>query len=499
MQLREKIAELDEPKVVPYLSMQLRRGQIEGVLSLFPEITEQFPALAEPLTRLHQSALKKEKLLKQTQPTSMDVSQAQCPGCGAALHRARPDAKAVVCNYCGVRFEPDNPDGTKRKVVDPDHYHPHSFVRLGMTCNFDGVTHQVVGRTNYVGRCREWDSEDSTWESSPWRFEEWMLLGEDRSFRYLGHDEEGLYLSKEFAPTAPSMPGANDRKMTLMKDRSATNIDEHGMYQLRYFEGEFGWVPEVNESLRTAEYKMGKAVLSAEERTLADSRQPVEIEFFQTRDVKVKELLVAFDRKPELKEFERREKVVGQFRLFRRIALVIAVALVVLGILRGTDGETVIREQVNISDIGPDGYLVGPFDLGKDGAVHSIQLGASFPNNSWTFIGAELLDANQDAINAVDGDFWHESGYDDGYWSETNNKSDRFFRLTEPGRYFIRLSHEQGTAQGSGSVNVAVTQGAVLMRYYLLPALLALLVFIGLIRVMPKMDLVRGLRKEKTS
>lgn len=495
MQLAHKITELEPQKVAPYLATQLRYGHIEAVLGLFPGIFEQLPDYRDQLEKVHAAALKKEKLLAQTQPTELDVSQTNCPSCGAVLHRARQDATAIACNYCGVRFEIDDPDGTKTKVCDPARNPPRSFIRLGMIAKFDGHPFQVVGRSKYSGKCREWDSEDNTWESTPWHFEEWMLLGDDRSFRYLCHDKEGMTLSKEFKPTKPGLPGPNDRTMTLIAGKSQSKIEEHGSYRLTYFEGEFGWTPERGEGLRTAEYKEKKTLLSAEARLNSETGQPAEIEFFQTRDLQVKEVLTAFDRKEELAELKRREGIAAQFRFFRRAALLVCIALFVGGFILDSRGNQIFGQNVNLDQIGPDGLVIGPIQMTREDRVHRLELSGSFPNNTWTFVGAELLNEQQDAVNAVDGDFWHESGYDEGHWSETDNNSRRYFRLSEPGRYFVRLSNERGTAS-SGSVTVVVAEDVVLGRYYFLPAILALIVFFSLIRIMPREDLLKGITKK---
>ncbi|MEM9301122.1 MAG: hypothetical protein AAGE01_03370 [Pseudomonadota bacterium] len=491
MELRDKVSELPPEKVVAYVKRQLSLGKIQPVLGLFPEILESHADYAEALEQIHQRALKKEAMLAETQPTELDVSQTTCPGCGAVLHRARPDAQAIACSYCGTRFMPADPAGTAVKTLNPEHYRPRSFLRLGMVGRMGEHPCQVVGRMVWSGRCREWDSEDRSWESNPWTYEEWLLLTENRQFFYLCHDDEGLSVATEFTPSQPNFPGRQDRKMTLEAGRQRT-VDEHGEYDLRYFEGEFGWVPQVGEPIATSEYSSGKALLSAEARLHPESREIVELEFFRTIPYTPKRLFRAFDRDQELAELVRRKHVAGQYRRWRWASFATATLLGILAIVLGGAGDPVYSETYDFSAFGEDGIVAGPFELSKAGRPHRLALSASIGDNSWAWIGAELLDTERNSINAMAGDFWRESGYDDGHWSESDVREEQHFRLTEPGRYFVRMQLEAGTA-GTGRVSLQVYENTILGRYYVVSAVIALVLGLLLLRGVRTDDLLRGL------
>ena len=65
--------------------------------------------------------------------------------------------------------------------------------------------------------------------------------------------------------------------------------------------------------------------------------------------------------------------------------------------------------------------------------MYQIKFSTSFPNwddngNSVSF-GANLVNQKKQTINAMDTEFWYESGYDsDGYWSEEKNRNSWFFK-----------------------------------------------------------------------
>lgn len=495
MRLEDKIRELSPEKVPRYVARQLSLGQIQPVLGLFPGILEQLPEQAEALEKIHQRALKKEALLAEAQPTEMDVSQINCPGCGAVLHRARPDARAIACGYCGTRFEPRDPQGSAAQLQNPQRHRPWSFLRLGMTGRVRGQACQVVGRMVWHGTCYEWDSEDKSWESTAWRYEEWLLLNDNRKFLYLCHDTEGLSIANEFIPSNPGFPKQRVRTMTLEKGRRESKVEEHGDYKLKFFEGEFGWIPEIGERVKTAEYRKGKEILSAEARIDPQSRDPTEVEFFRTLPYSPRELLTDFNRQHELAELDRRARVAGQFRRWRWASFATAAIVLMIGLITGTPGNRLLAKTLSFEEIGPDGAVAGPVELSDTGRVHRLQLQANFRDNSWAWVGAELLDAERNSINAMSGDFWRESGYDDGHWSESDLSATEHFRLTQPGTYFVRLQLDPGTA-GTGTVNVSVYERTVLGRYYGICAGAAFLLGLSLLRGVRTDDLVLGLRRK---
>ena len=485
MDLAVKVAELPPEKVVAFLKWQVSKGQIQPVLALFPEITTQHPDLAEQLEKIREKAAQKEAMLASSQPAALDVSQERCDGCGATLHRALAHAETVVCNYCGAFV------GTGGKEKQPGKHPERSFLRLGMIGDLDGKRCQVVGRTVWQGSCREWDSEDSTWESTPWHYEEWLLLTEDRVFRYLSHDDEGISLSKEYTPKKPGMPGRNDRKMDL--GEGSKTVKEHGDYHLVYMEGEFGWRQTLKETVRTAEYESGGRTISVEQRAGPESGKAREIEFFQTRDVEPRELLEAFDRKASLAEYDRRAAVVGSYRSWCFAAVGIAVLLAILGFATSSPGNVVLNQRVDFRTITEDdGVTLGPFRLEAVGRPHRIELISNIPDNSWAWIGAELLDAERDSLDAIDHEFWRESGRDsDGAWSERSVRKTHDFRLETARDYHLRLQLERGTAR-SGHVTVRVFEKTGLLRYYVISAVLTLVLGLALFRVVRTDDLIKG-------
>lgn len=76
--------------------------------------------------------------------------------------------------------------------------------------------------------------------------------------------------------------------------------------------------------------------------------------------------------------------------------------------------------------------------------------------NGWATVECELLDAGKELLLSFSEELWAESGYDEGYWSET--KSDYNLKLTIPkkGTYYLGLSIEAADIELSGQATVRV-------------------------------------------
>src|SRR6185436_6298937 len=78
----------------------------------------------------------------------------------------------------------------------------------------------------------------------------------------------------------------------------------------------------------------------------------------------------------------------------------------------------------------------------------------------------------------VDGEFWDESGYDDGPWHEWVLESHREFRLDEPGEVFVRLFADPEAAASGAPVSFVLEEGVMYPTYLLAFGVVGLIVAI---------------------
>lgn len=135
-----------------------------------------------------------------------------------------------------------------------------------------------------------------------------------------------------------------------------------------------------------------------------------------------------------------------------------------------------------MENLGPAGVILGPFELTRKGEIYKMKLSVHIPDNSGAYGQVELLGEDKAPLATVEGDFWRESGYEDGeHWSESETDASLLFKLEEPGRYYARLSSELERPI-SGNLTYEVFRGERLSRYYLLGLILTLLYGISIRR-----------------
>lgn len=83
------------------------------------------------------------------------------------------------------------------------------------------------------------------------------------------------------------------------------------------------------------------------------------------------------------------------------------------------------------------GKILGPIHVPEKGAVYSIEASTNLPLNTWTNIEVEILDEDRDYLFSAAKELWRESGYDDGYYDETDNHYVVKVTFPEPGIYYF--------------------------------------------------------------
>jgi hypothetical protein len=439
----------------------MSRGQLEEALAELQNGDIETEDLE--YQRLFRTIEKRKALLEKAKASvpGRQVAKAVCIGCGAELNGLHPESLTVVCRACGVVHEVsssglvESQEGFSGRA-DP----PRSFLTLGRFGRFDGKRYEVIGRISYWMDLEEWDSEDKEYCSERWQFDEWTLLGEDRSFLYLVEDDEGFYLSRDFEPPSPLPELSSTISYLSLNGWISRRVQERGYSEITAIEGELTWVPRAGERKFSAEYKSGGFFYSLEWRESDGAIS--EVECFESEVLSYRDMLEAFEETAALDAYDR---VAGRKFAARFIAIMcglVSLGWFIIGIpVAQFSGRPIYSRQVpSIAAIPDDGLVEGPVQLSNPGMNYAIVVSASLPANSDAWVGVELLDSEQDAVNAVQGDFWDESGYDEGeYWHESDLSSRRDFRLSEPGVYYLRVFAEPGTAGVGVPVQLKVLEG----------------------------------------
>ena len=280
--------------------------------------------------------------------------------------------------------------------------------------------------------------------------------------------------AKPFTPTAPKIPQEGEFSLTLEQDEAPRQIVEWNTNELKNVEGEFTWKPRIGAISKSAEYEAGFARVSVEWR-LGEDGATEEVEFFKSYPISLLSLAEALDAKEVLAEEQARVAKEQEYKKWSWGFMGVSAILFVLLLLSFADGTKVTSYATTAAQLPESGKIYGPFELKDVGRVHQITLRSSMSDNSSAWGGVELLNDQQFPVNAVQGDFWRESGYDsDGRWSESDLSKTYTFRLENAGEYYLRLYGENDVSSANASVSVEVTKNVMLSRYYFLALLFAL-------------------------
>jgi len=115
------------------------------------------------------------------------------------------------------------------------------------------------------------------------------------------------------------------------------------------------------------------------------------------------------------------------------------------------DSQTILKSSVIPTVIAEDGvqaapenedkYIaaIGPLVVNKFKEVYSVSIYSNLPVNSWAFVEGEVLDAEKDYLFSFGQELWHETGYDEGSWEESENSYTMKITFPQPGSYYLNF------------------------------------------------------------
>ncbi|MFK7923297.1 MAG: hypothetical protein AB8H47_15140 [Bacteroidia bacterium] len=412
-----------------------------------------------------------------TQADLASVKQFDCTNCGNGLDIKHPRAQYISCPYCGSVLDlKSETHQILEELGNPSRQKPMSFVRLGQVGTINGIDYQVLARTRWRMRYKEYYSEEGEtgYSDEVWVFDEWLLIAADRTYTYLIEDREGYWMSEEIIPETPSLMPKNLR-MSFFKKQPKQIVREYGDAEVIFFEGESNYRIKKGDAIRFAMFKERGINYSVEWRLAKNQRSIKEVEFFKETPITRRKVIEAFANNDEIAALKQKE---GNWRFIFRIAAATALFLL-LGMMYSTvsDGSEVYSKSFDpaqVSDQSPE--LVGPIQLDGN-ALYNFQMKASrIGTNSEMYLFAYLLDGDKQVINTLDSEFYYYTGRDDeGTWTEASNESSQIFRLEEGGTYYLQILRDSANNIPPGEVSVVISENVWLTRYFVIGFLLLLI------------------------
>jgi ribosomal protein S27E len=396
----------------------------------------------------------------------------KCSGCGASQSLKNEHSQLVVCEYCGSHLEVS---GEELKILGKGPDQQWQFpLALGDSFRFKGARFEIIARLALI---EDGDRNELTRQYllfHPRRGSMWLS-------EYLGHYDLSttthvMPVEGPFAKKKGDLVRTHDQREWLAV--------ENGMYQVAYVDGALPWVARIGDLVAYAEFtsKDGSGALYEVE------AHGDEIEYGRGERLTVAQVRSATG-KHDLPEpsFEL-EDVVARIKDYRWLLAVAAVALVINGLLWLVSlgmGRTVLKQRLSAAALTGES-LSDPFTVAKDGGVVKVDLSCPSLDNAWMAVDLAFVTADDMVVHATDEDIEYYHGVEGGEsWSEGSRSTSVYVKLPKRGHYRLLLhavgaSGESVEAQScQHDIRVVVTDGAVRPLFFMMTAILSLVVLIG--------------------
>lgn len=375
-----------------------------------------------------------------------------CSQCGGALELRAPDhAERIWCPYCGAGHDIESGklryfSTLKKKAIEP-------VIPLGTTGSIDGSAYIVAG---FMERAVKFDRM--------YYWTEYLLYNREQGYRWLVQSDDHWSFVTPLRPGDVVDTNAADvakfvfysgRRYRLFQDASAL---------VTYVLGEFYWKVEQGEVVDTADYVAPPFGISKEV-TTAGAR---EVNYSHARYLTPKEVEQAFG----VDDLARPAPVApmqpfpggGLGRPYLMLLAALLLVALVIGISRP---RRVLFDHVyEVASLAPSEgapenarvAFVDPFPLsGRNNVVVTAE---SNLNNSWLYVGGDLVNEASGALDSFELPLEFYSGVDGGErWSEGQKRKRVYVSRPEAGRYAMRLEMQWEQGRTPPPLHVTVREG----------------------------------------
>jgi hypothetical protein len=348
-----------------------------------------------------------------------------CPNCGSALDiKGGKAVQAVVCNACSsvIDLTPAQAQviGNAGKKGGPS-----LPIEPGKELKLEGVLYQVVGWLRYEG----WDDEER------WRWEEWLLIASNGSFRWLAYDPAtGFTFQKKVSVSSP----IRYQQPVIPVPGGKAEVTERAQARIVALAGEMTWRATVGQQIKYMDAKAGDKLYSVE-------FTPDEVEIHEGVPVAEEDVWQSLGNQPMVEALQKQQNVRRNYRRLA-VASMIFFFLSLCAMTSSTAGGSSIFEQTMTLTRG-EAVQSNLYTVKNVGRIHEIRLTASNPTNDWGAIDVTAIDQQGDKQLL----FTKTFGTDD-------NQLSHYIRPSENGEYRLGLTLKDGT-QPTADVTLRVRSG----------------------------------------
>ena len=372
----------------------------------------------------------------QTGVGKIKLNAIQCPSCGSTIEIHAPGILRVTCGGCHALISAENENlkvlqkFAAKQLVEP-------FIPLGAEGKLKGVPYRVLGFLERVGKS---DGVEFGWD-------EYLLHNPAEGFRWLTeYDGHWNFAWPTNAAPANSIAGHGQR--ALLYDGRMFRHYEESEAGVRCVLGEFYWRVSTDERVTVNDYIDPPYVLSEEKNdneitwTVGEYTEPEAVKdaFAITRPMPARSGVAPNQPWPQQAGYR---NVWRSFWLTSLLVLTIQIISVLMA-----DNRTLFSDTLNLPAANGEAITTPVFEItGRTGNIHIIN--KTNLDNSWAFLGMELVESDSGKVYAVHREVSYYSGCDAGEcWTEGSASDDAEIANVPPGHYLLSIDAESPAVSG---------------------------------------------------
>jgi hypothetical protein len=238
---------------------------------------------------------------------------------------------------------------------------------------------------------------------------------------------------------------------------------------VHYAEGELTFSPDPSETVHFVDARTLAGHYAVEWTT-------DRVEFYRGRPLSEREVLSLFNLREQITVLDALVRKRRTRQLFASFALALSLFAFIAGAAALSSGRVISQSAVPIESVSADGvrFRLPLLDPGKH--IHRLAISGSMHEAS-AWVAGVLEAGDGTELVGTQRDFWDESGYDEGYWHESDLSAQTDFVARSRGPYFLRLYVERDTARGSfQNVGYRLMEGVLYPSYFFTYAVIVLLI-----------------------
>ncbi|VAW57091.1 hypothetical protein MNBD_GAMMA07-35 [hydrothermal vent metagenome] len=126
-------------------------------------------------------------------------------------------------------------------------------------------------------------------------------------------------------------------------------------------------------------------------------------------------------------------------------------------------------EIISVTNLNKTGGMVGPIEVKKENSIYVVMVKQYVNLNEWSAIDIGVYDESEKYLFSFNGEMWHESGYDEGYWEEDESSYELPITFNKPGKYMLDVSVESSNAANVNDlvITIKTRRGSAFIFYWL--------------------------------